>query len=374
MAKPTRIIKQEPRQMTKRTRLFLLIAAGVLVVGLGTGLIASYMGLPALALGGADGPDELQYVPSDATVVAYANVRDVMNSELRQKVRQMRPEGERKDDFEEKTGIDIETDIDEVVAAITAAAENERALVIARGRFNQVRIEGLIREHGGVVSDYNGIRLLTHAGEKDHGEMALAFVEPGLVAFGSAPSVRQAIDRKNGGANITGNDEVMGLVRDIDDGNAWAVGRFDAIARSARLPREVAGQLPPINWFAATGHVNGGVRGLLRAEARDDEAAQNLRDVLRGFMALAKLQSNARPELNAMMNSLELGGNGKTVSLAFAVPSEVIDMLGAIHRHRAEPDDPDANPDPDIDFDAPPVPPVPPAPPVPPTPPRPSRW
>jgi hypothetical protein len=357
--------------MTKKTRLFLLIAAGVLVVGLGTGLIASYMGLPALAaLAGPDGPDELQYLPSDATVVAYANVRDVMNSELRQKVRQMRPEGERKeDDFEAKTGINIENDIDEIVAAVTAAAEQEKALVIARGRFDTVRIEGLIRQHGGQVVNYKGVRLVTHAGEREHGEMALAFMEPGLVAFGSGPSVRQAIDRKSGGRSITDNAEVMGLVRDIDDGNAWAVGRFDAIAKSARLPREVAGQLPPINWFAATGHVNGGVRGLLRAEARDEASAQNLRDVVRGFMALARLQSNAKPELTVMMNSLELGGDGKTVSLAFAVPSEVIDMLGAIagHRHGAEPDDPD----PDFDFDASPVPPAPPTPPTPPTPPQP---
>jgi hypothetical protein len=365
--------------MTKKTRLFLLIAAGVLVVGLGTGLIASYIGLPALALGGADGPDELQYIPSDATVVAYANVRDVMNSELRQKVRQMRPEGERKqDDFEQQTGIDIENDIDEIVAAVTAAAEPQNALIIARGRFDEVRIEGLIREHGGQAVNYHGTRLLTHAGERKHGDMAVAFIEPGLVALGSAPSVRQAIDRKRGGpntANITTNDEVMGLVRDIDDGNAWAVGRFDAIAKSARLPREVAGQLPPINWFAASGHVNGGVRGLLRAEAHDEAAAQNLRDVVRGFMALARLQSNAKPELTAMMNSLELGGDGKTVSLAFAVPSEVIDMLGAMgaHRHGDQPDDPD----PDFDLDVPPVPPTPPTPPTPPEPPqppRPSRW
>ena len=362
--------------MTKKTRLFLLLAAGVLVVGLGTGIIASYIGLPALALQGADGPDELQYIPSDATVVAYANVRDVMNSELRQKVRQLRPEGERKeDDFQEKTGIDIENDVDEIVAAVTAAAEQEKALVIARGRFNQVRIEGLIREHGGQAVNYKGTRLLTHAGEREHGEMALAFVEPGLVAFGSAPSVRQAIDRKRGGpntANITTNDEVMGLVRDIDDGNAWAVGRFEAIAKSARLPREVAGQLPPINWFAASGHVNGGVRGLLRAEARDEAAAQNLRDVVRGFMALARLQSSARPELTTMMESLELGGDGKTVSLAFTVPSEVIDMLGAmgVHRRGHEPDDPD----PDSDLDVPPAPPTPPTPPEPPQPPRPSRW
>jgi hypothetical protein len=360
--------------MTKKTRLFLLIAAGVLVVGLGTGLVASYMGLPALALGGPDGPDELQYVPSDAAVLAYANVRDVMNSELRQKVRQMRPEGERKDDFEEKTGIDIESDIDEVVAAMSPAAENQRALVIARGRFNEVRIEGLIREHGGQVTNYKGTRLLTHPGEREHRDMALAFIEPGLVVFGTGSAVRQAIDRKAGGPNITTNDEVMGLVRDIDDGNAWAVGRFDAIARSARLPREVAGQLPPINWFAATGHVNGGVRGLLRAEATDEAAAQNLRDVVRGFMALARLQSNAKPELNEMMNSLELGGDGKTVSLAFSVPSEIFDLLGAMSGHHRG-----ADPDPDIDIDidmddAPPTPPTPPTPPEPPQPPRPSRW
>jgi hypothetical protein len=366
--------------MTKKTRLFMLIAAGVLVVGLGTGLIASFIGLPALALGGADGPDELQYVPSDATVVAYANVRDVMNSELRQKVRQMRPAEERKDDFEEKTGIDIESDIDEVVAAVSAAAANEKALIIARGRFDEVRIEGLMRENGGRASNYKGTRLLTHtgAGEKDH-EMALAFVEPGLVAFGSASAVRQAVDRKSGGPNITSNQELMALVRDIDDGNAWAVGRFDAIAKSARLPREVAGQLPPINWFAATGHVNGGVRGLLRAEARDEAAAQSLRDVLRGFMALARLQSNARPELTTMMDSLELGGDGKTVSLAFSVPSEVIDMLGAMGAHRANEDDDDYgndedDKDPDSEFGAPPTPPTPPAPPEPPQPPRPSRW
>jgi hypothetical protein len=77
-----------------------------------------------------------------------------------------------------------------------------------------------------------------------------------------------------------------------------------------------------------------------------------------------------------MMNSLELGGDGKTVSLAFSVPSEVIDLLGAMgaRHHGAEPDDPDADPDPDFDFDTPPVPPTPPTPPVPPQPPRPSRW
>ena len=358
--------------MTKKTRLFLMIAAGVLVVGLGTGLVASYMGLPAFALGGADGPDELHYVPANARVIAYANVRDVMNSELRQKVRQIRPDGDRHDDFKNATGIDIENDIDEVVASLSdGSAEHEDALVIARGRFDQVRIEGFIREKGGVASEYGGARLLTHAARRGEGrrEVALAFIEPGLVAFGTGREVRQAIDRKRGsGQDITTNDEVMGLVRDIDDGNAWAVGRFDAIARRARLPREVENQMPAINWFAASGHVNGGIRGLLRAEARDDASAQNLRDVVRGFVALAKLQGGAKPELATILDSLQLGGEGKTVSLTFALPSEVIDMLGALAgHHRGDPDEDDEDHDDKDDprFE-PPEPPEPPAPPRPP--------
>ena len=55
----------------------------------------------------------------------------------------------------------------------------------------------------------------------------------------------------------------------------------------------------------------------MRADARDEEAANNLRDVVRGFLALAKLQAGNRPELQVMMQSLELGGTGNSVALSF---------------------------------------------------------
>jgi hypothetical protein len=115
------------------------------------------------------------------------------------------------------------------------------------------------------------------------------------------------------------------------------------------------------------------VRGGIRTEAHPAPAAQNLRDVVRGFMALAKLQASAKPELNVMMDSLQLGGDGKTVSLAFSLPTEVIDMLGALGANHRRGADPDPDPDPDFDFDAP-EPPAPPQPPTPPAPPRPPAF
>src|SRR4029434_697928 len=94
-------------------------------------------------------------------------------------------------------------------------------------------------------------------------------------------------------------------------GNAWAVGRFDALQSQARLPQEVSSRLPAITWFAVSGHINGRRRCNARGEARDEEAANNLRDVVRGFLALGKMQSSGRPEIEAMMQSLELSGTGQ---------------------------------------------------------------
>jgi hypothetical protein len=90
-----------------------------------------------------------------------------------------------------------------------------------------------------------------------------------------------------------------------------------------------------VRWFSASGHINGGLRGTIRAEARDEQAGQNLRDVVQGFMALAKMQASQKPELTTLMNSIQLSGTGKTVSLNFEVPSQIIDALSESHR-RAE--------------------------------------
>src|SRR5215471_832546 len=102
--------------MTAKTRYFVIVSLLVLGVGLGTGLVAYYMGFPAGAFARTGGPDELQFVPRDAILVAYADVREVMASELRHKLHSAvptPPEGQH--EFEEKTGINIETDIDRVV-------------------------------------------------------------------------------------------------------------------------------------------------------------------------------------------------------------------------------------------------------------------
>jgi hypothetical protein len=330
--------------MTRRTRYFMAGSAAVVVAGLGVGLAAYYSG-GFMALSASTGPTELAYVPADATVVAYADVRSIMDSELRQRLKATLPMPEQgQQEFRAATGIDIERDIDYIVAAGTpGATTNITGLVVARGRFDTVKLEGLAREHGAEMQDYKGKRLLVLDAAAVHGgttettqtdatqtthKGVLAFLEPGLVAIGELSGVQRAIDAQLTAQSITSNNEMMELVSDIERANnAWAVGRFDVLARQAQLPEQISRQIPPVKWFAAAGHINGGVSGSLRAEALDEKSAEQLRAVLNGFVALVQMQGQNDPKLSALAQSLAVTGSGQTVSLTFTLPAEILELM-----------------------------------------------
>src|SRR5215813_1102721 len=148
--------------MRSRTRVFLFSAAGVLVVALATGLVAW-----ATRVSAASVTDELAYVPATALMVAYADVRGLMNSPFHERIRQLQRTSPAagSDDLEARTGIRFDTDIDCVLVASTGVdasqAPAEGSLLIARGRFDAARIEGVMRSRGGQVDQYRGKRIVT---------------------------------------------------------------------------------------------------------------------------------------------------------------------------------------------------------------------
>jgi hypothetical protein len=324
--------------MTAKTRYFLIGSVMVLIVGLSIGLVAFYGGMPSGLFSSQRGPEELKYLPGDAAVVAYANVRDVMNSELRQRLRKF--EGvtdEGRSEFKNQTGIDIETDIDHVVACMGApAAGAERTgLVVVSGRFDTSKIEAMALQHGGKSEQYKGTRLLVMVpegkgeGDAAHPQMAMGILGKGVVALGTVDMVRRAVDRGAGGGNVLANTELMRLVGQMGGESMWAVGRFDALSAQATLPTEVSERIPPITWFSAAGKVNGGLQAVVKAEAKDEQAAANLRDIVRGFVALAKMQTSNKPAVQKMLPDVQLSGDGKEVAISFAVTNEMLDAFEA---------------------------------------------
>jgi hypothetical protein len=353
--------------MTKRTRYFLYGSVGVLVIGLGGGLIAylAYQrgtGMPAGL------PQEVRYVPANAEVVAFANVQAVMNSELRRELMPDMEGGPHKGRqmMHEFAGVDLEKQVHHIVAYVEPFSppdpqeqrrpEFPNALILVQGSFDQAKIEQLIRERAGAMEDYNGKKIFVHREEGK--EFAVGLAGPDLIAMGQADLVRRALDRARGASgntgDITANAEMMNLIRDNAGSTAWVVGQFDAVRRRMRLPNEISSQVPPLRLVSVKANVNGGMKATIRAEAGDEVAAQQLRDVVRGFVSLARLHGGAQPAFESTLKSIELSGTNKTVQMSFAVPPDTLRMIGQRHRERSNP-------------------PTPPDPPPPPAPPPPSR-
>jgi hypothetical protein len=352
--------------MTRRTRYFLAASSLVLAAIACAGLIAYYGGIPGLSASRL-GPAELEYVPQDAAFVAYANIQDVMQSAVRQRLRERFPRSSEPGEFGRQTGIDLERDVDYVIAAAMGDDEAREGgtLVVARGRFDTVRLEALAREHGGRVEEYRGVRMVVGmrrpgrdradddrieppegsslGPQRDvHGHVhtgALAVLGPGLVAVGQAQGIRQAIDAQQSGRSVTANEELMRILAEIEPGSsAWAVGRAETLRSRQHMPDQVRRQLDAVRWFAASGRIDGGISGTLRAEARDAESAENLRDVVRGLFALARLQAGSKPEWQTILQSLQLGGAGTSVTVSFSLPPNVVDLLAPPVERKAAPD------------------------------------
>jgi hypothetical protein len=331
--------------MTQKSRYFLIVSGVVMILALAGGLIAYLTRAGGLAAGL---PEELRYVPADAVLVGYADVRAVMDSELRRELMSTIQPGPRKgrQTMHEFAGIDLEKQVSHVVGYVAASAataaqpgsgpvateepQMPRGVMLVQGTFEQPRIEQFIRDHGGTIEEHNGRHFSVR--RKGTEQIGIGFIRTDLIAVGEAGLVRRALDQADGsqrgsGQNLITNAEIMEVVRDASGSTAWAVGHFDAVTRAVKLPNEVSTRVPPMRIISAKADVNGGVKATIRADSADPAAAEQLREVVRGFIALARMQGGGRPELEGTLKSIQLSGTGKTVQLTFAISPAVVRTL-----------------------------------------------
>jgi hypothetical protein len=321
--------------MAPSTRNFLVGSAVVVIVGLCTGLVAYYGG--ALPARGVAARADFSYVPADVSAVAFADVREIMDSAFRQKLREVMPTGAEKDRLLEQTGINIERDIDSVLAGLTGS-DAKGAVVLMTGRFDRGRIEALAMQHGARQEQYGGRALLvglsaagpSGASVADSQVPSIAFLDDGLLALGDVTAIRRAIDVAAGGQGVASNADMMRFISAADDsGNAWLVGRAESLAGRPEVPGQLRGHIEGLEWLSVSANIDQDVRGLIRAEARDDESGQQLRTVLAGAITAAKMFGDQDARLATALSSVQASGSGRNVELSFEVSSGLLDLLKA---------------------------------------------
>lgn len=317
--------------MAPSTRNLLIGSSLVVVVGLCTGLVAYYSGaLP----GGRDRGSELAYIPADVSAVGFADVRSIMDSEFRQKLRQVMPTGTEKDRMFQETGIDIERDIDTAVAGFGNGPDS--AVVVLRGRFNQARLEELALSKGAQQQQHAGRTLLVGVAPSSPGNPAppqghvpaMAFLADDLLALGAEPAVRKAIDAAVNHDGVTANSELMRFIAVVQGtGNAWLVGRAADITDQPHVPAQIRSQIDGIQWLSLSANIDRDVQARIRAEANDDARAEQMRTMLAGALTALKMFGEQDPRLTAALNSVQTSGTGRAIELNFQVSADLLELL-----------------------------------------------
>jgi hypothetical protein len=321
----------------------LVVLASTLIVGAGalTAVGALYLDPARAAVGPL--PAAGLSLPKDAQFVMGIDVRRFVASPFYARFGEdhaaARPEAFA--EMEEKTGINPERDVDAIYIAGRKGTGGKRhdgdGVVIVVGTFDRYKVSRAIEtSHKGATSTkYQGTPVYlfeeTRAGRKAG---AVAFLDDHTLVMGSRTGVEQTIDaRSGGGEGLRGNAEMTALLETVRPGSTfWMVGDQSVLAQ---MPRGLPGpggdgqgiDLPPLKTVVVTGDLDPVVSIEASGEAADDAAAQNLADVVRGFVALASLQAHQKPELKQLASGISITTDANKVRIAARFPYELLETL-----------------------------------------------
>jgi hypothetical protein len=316
--------------MTRSRRVVLGAAA---VVGLGVAVAGGAIFLdPARAAVGPL-PGEALVLPADAKFVGGFDVKRFVASPFY--ARFLSGKNGRLETFrevEEKTGLNPERDLDMVIIAGTPGGSGSHLAVVI-GRFDRARIAQLIEtEKKGVTwKNVQGVTVyLFKEGEKGAG--AIAFLDDRTLVVGGQAAVEAAAAGRSE-QTLRGNATIMELLGKVKPGSTfWMVGDQSLLANMPKNVPAGGGQsltLPGLKSLVVSGDVDPMIAVEVNGEAADEAAAKNLADVVRGFVALAALQANQKPELKELASAISVTQEQKNVRVNARVPYEMLDALQA---------------------------------------------
>src|SRR6266581_2821896 len=302
-----------------RSRLVVLISMAVVGVGSLAAVGAFFLDPARAAVGPL--PAEGLLLPADTRFVVGLDAKRFTASPLYKRFQaQARPDAFR--ELEERTGLDPERDVDQILIAGQATKGAGPGLAIVLGSFDTYKIGRSIE----TSKDKDKVVGRTFAGcteyvfnEGGRETVAVAFLDRQALLIGRQAAVEAALSgRANGGAPLRANASIMGLLERVKPGSTfWMVGDQSLLQN---LPGTVpsptgTGDLEPVISLAITG------------DAADEAAAKNLANIVSGFVSLVALQASQKPELRDLAQAVSVATERSHVLVNARVPYEMLEAL-----------------------------------------------
>jgi hypothetical protein len=329
------------------TRSRLAVLGALVVVGVGTVIAVGALLLdPARAAIGPL-PGEALVLPSECRFVVGLDVKRFVGSPLYKRLsaggaNAIRPAGFT--ELQQKMGLDPERDVDRlIIAGLPPADGQPRGLFVALGRFDKDRIvQSIEGPNRGVSEAVEGTPVWTFV-ESPKGSVAGAVLSPRVLVLGSRDAVRAAVAAQaRRQTPLKTNAELIGRIESVRTGSTfWMVGDQSLLSQlpgSLPIPGMGSGgggtsqsvSLPALRGLAVTGDLEPVVALDVVGFAADAKAAQNLADLVRGFVAIASLQAAQKPELRELASAITVAADGDKVRLGARLSYELIEALQVI--------------------------------------------
>jgi hypothetical protein len=336
------------------SRFVVVVSAAVVAAGLSTAVGLGLLSPARAAVGPLFG--EALALPAQVNFVAGLDVRRVLDSPLYAKFLAEREDRDTPGplrEMQERTGVDPERDVDQiVVAGWQDEAGKSKGAVVLLGRFDVSEISSLIEAESenvtwkkvGDSTMYLINEEARQGGEKSDVPGALSFLGDSAIVVGDPGAVETTLRNFHGGSGqgLEANAALIGRVEGLrSDAAFWAVGDATALSKAPQAVPGAGGagmKIPPLTSLSMTGDLDPAVAVELVGEAADAEAAKNLADMIRGLVAFASLQANQRPELQQLATAISITTEALLVRVNARFPYELIESL----RAQAEPADAEA--------------------------------
>ena len=305
----------------------------------------------ATSLFAAPAPPEtgLAIVPPDSLAVAQVRLDQLRASDLApslfHEADQITVDGKAAA-FLKDSGLDPKRDIDGAVFSLSAGqtgSEEPRPLVAFEGRFDPAALSAATISRGAIRVDSGPVPYVRMPASAIHdgksGETgAVAFLSSHVILAGSEPALVHALELYNGGhAGLPSKGTLAGMIARIDPkASAWVVldaGRVRQLKEASHAHESgdgpasaVYSALRSVSWILFQANLSsGGVDVKATGLSSDEEARQNIEDVLRGMIAGWRMAVQSKsPELVSALRKFTISRDAEGVTIAGRLPAELL--------------------------------------------------
>ena len=303
---------------------------GVLAVALVIGVVATIT-VPAQTIT----PDEatLKLFPAETQGVGVVDVAGLRGSPLFTQLilqkAQVLPQ--KFNDFIQATGFDIRQDVDKITLGRIG---QKNGLIIVQARYDKFKLQQFIQDHSDQINTQTYVGRLIYTGNQDGADGGGVTFLDNMIVAGNLSAVKAALDRMAAPApSVVDNADLMNAIRTIQTGNeVWAAGKFD-VNMLGNVPN-APGQFGQLATSLQSGTYQMRMDQDVHVQAtgifNTADTAKTTGDMLRGLLAMGKMQTSQQPTFVQLLNGVDVQNNGVNLTVSFSASGDLLKQLQAM--------------------------------------------